>query len=185
MWNVIEKYLRDHREEIDRDEPRPEVWEAIERQLDRSARRRQMAGWWKMAAAILIVAGTAFWWVQFAPRQQHLSLSSSLNQVTHSVTAPQQSPEVVANRYQARVDSLHERVDRLKPYEGAQKASTSARYTAALADIEHEIAAKRQVLSHTPGDTNLWAGWENLHQQRLQILLDWEKSLKQLPATPH
>ncbi|MEM6800110.1 MAG: hypothetical protein AAF696_01835, partial [Bacteroidota bacterium] len=85
MWNVIEKYIQDNRELIDRDEPREELWDQIAAQLPAPAPEEREVAKVKplsvmmilrTAAAVLLLGalGTAFF--QNFASEKHLELKS-------------------------------------------------------------------------------------------------------------
>ena len=71
MWKHIETYLRLHRSDLDRDQPSPELWNRIARELDRDAkparRLAQFDQWIRLAAAIVLIAGGAWLWLRYSP----------------------------------------------------------------------------------------------------------------------
>jgi len=82
MWNVIEKYIRDNREIIDRDEPREELWDQIASQLPAPEREivkvkpfsiRMML---QTAAAVILIGALGTGLYSHFVSQRHLALQS-------------------------------------------------------------------------------------------------------------
>ncbi|MCB0835239.1 MAG: hypothetical protein KDD63_18800 [Bacteroidetes bacterium] len=69
MWKRIENYIRDHREEIDRDEPGPEVWNNIQAAMNPQAKVKKITPWryLEAAAMVLIALGAGLWWAIMNP----------------------------------------------------------------------------------------------------------------------
>ncbi len=57
MWKQIESYIKQHRRELDIEEPSPHIWEQIEQKLDTDEKPKYVFTYfpyWKVAAIILI-----------------------------------------------------------------------------------------------------------------------------------
>lgn len=83
MWNVIEKYIKDNRELIDRDEPREELWDQIASQLPMPAvevkekvKPFSFMMVLKTAAAVLILASLGAGLFNHFNSDNHLALES-------------------------------------------------------------------------------------------------------------
>ncbi|MDP5172343.1 MAG: hypothetical protein NWR72_19010, partial [Bacteroidia bacterium] len=74
MWKHIESYIENHREELDQHTPPGHLWDRIEAKLDAPVPMRRKAmtfdNWVRLAAAIILVLGGAWIWIQFSPKQQ-------------------------------------------------------------------------------------------------------------------
>lgn len=99
FWNQVETYLDDHRDELDVETPRPEVWDRIADQLSGRARPLwPQAQVWRVAAVIVIALGLSYWW--------YSRPSSELPQMGADIGAGQQDWKAVAMPQQAEIDSL-------------------------------------------------------------------------------
>lgn len=85
MWNVIEKYIKDNRELIDRDEPREELWDLIASQLptpkpEVEVRQKVKPFSFRMilqtAAAVLLLGTIGMGLFNHFSSQKHLELQS-------------------------------------------------------------------------------------------------------------
>ncbi|MEL6591439.1 MAG: anti-sigma factor [Bacteroidota bacterium] len=78
MQDQLEKYILNHKDQLDVFEPDDRLWERIDRELyqEEEAPVRKLSFWsqsWKMAAALafLVTAGALLWWVSMqTPAQQ-------------------------------------------------------------------------------------------------------------------
>ncbi|WNJ20658.1 hypothetical protein [Pontibacter sp. G13] len=70
-WNTIETFIRDHREEIDRDTPSANLWDRIEQELHpgdvRQVQWYQKSIIWQAAAVILIMVTVGVWYYSGNP----------------------------------------------------------------------------------------------------------------------
>lgn len=61
MRSPLEQFIRDNREQFDGDEPRPQVWSALEKQLAPPEKKGKVLAMkflrWGVAAAVLVLAG--------------------------------------------------------------------------------------------------------------------------------
>jgi len=99
FWNQFETYLHDHRDELDVETPRAEVWDRIAGELGGRARPLwQQAQVWRVAAVIAIALGLSYWW--------YSRPSNPLPQMGADIGAGQQDWKAVAMPQQAEIDSL-------------------------------------------------------------------------------
>ena len=87
MWKHIESYINQHREELDRHTPPGDMWARIEQELGQEQRPvRPFASfdnWIRLAAAIVLIIGGAWLWMNFTP--QNSSPMTSLLPVIHQI----------------------------------------------------------------------------------------------------
>jgi len=94
----FKEYLRHHRDELGDDEPRPRVWEQIERQLPSrtGARVVMLAVRWVAAACVIALAGIGAWYLLVPashPVQHTLAVVSPVHvPVTEPVTRQGEEP---------------------------------------------------------------------------------------------
>ena len=76
MNSPLEKFVSEHREEFDADEPGPQVWEKIQLGLDPGKKkaapviRLNRAAWWSAAAAVILILTGGIWY-SMNSRTQH------------------------------------------------------------------------------------------------------------------
>lgn len=91
MWKHIETYIETHRSDLDRDTPPPDIWNKIEEELEEDQRRASgrivrfgaLDNWMRLAAAIVLILGGAWLWVQVIPQQPQQT--TSLLPVVHTI----------------------------------------------------------------------------------------------------
>lgn len=103
FWNQLEAYLRDHREELDVDEPHADVWDRVAKQLSSPVRPLwQQTSLWRAAAVIAVAFGLVYWW--------YVRLDNGLPSVgadiSHDKQQGQATWDTAKSPYQAEIDSL-------------------------------------------------------------------------------
>lgn len=91
MWKHIETYIKTHRSDLDRDQPSTQVWTQIAEKLEedpsswsgRIVRFDVTDSWMRVAAAVVLILGGAWLWLNVMP--QHPQHSASLLPVIHTI----------------------------------------------------------------------------------------------------
>lgn len=95
----LEKFIRQHREEFDTEQPNPQIWAEIDKNLDKGqkeavVRRMPAKNWLSIAATLLLVLSIGFWlgqsqgknemanqWVEFQLSEQFNQSESYMKQL--------------------------------------------------------------------------------------------------------
>ncbi|MEZ4776091.1 MAG: hypothetical protein R3D00_23155 [Bacteroidia bacterium] len=145
MWKNIEKYINDHRDDIDRDIPGDKVWARIEKDLTRNNVKRKKRNLfdsplWKAAAVIMMLAGIGYIWANLLadPNRPNAYTSSLLNGIQRMETGFPELQEVDAHYSH----ELQERMDVIETYDLKQYPFT-AEYMDKLKQIDQQIIAEK------------------------------------------
>ena len=77
MRDDLERFIRDHREELDVHEPPGDLWPAIDRQL-RPARRKSNKAYYAVAATVLLLVGAFIWFMRHNAQTGVLPVSTEV-----------------------------------------------------------------------------------------------------------
>lgn len=89
MWKHIETYITDNRSDLDRDTPPSHLWDKIQQELEEPEAQpvvRKFAtydNWMRIAAAVVLILGGAWLWMQVVPQPQQPA--SSILPVIHQI----------------------------------------------------------------------------------------------------
>ena len=182
MWEKIETYIRDHREEIDRDEPSPMVWNNIEKALKPEAKVKKMSLWSyvRAAAMVMIAVGAGYWWSVFqpdiplVPGNGQSSILEGIHLIEHSIP----EMEEVETYYTM---EFAERMEKIKKYDLKQFPATES-YMKDLAQVDECIAEiKKDMEEEGFHDQIIEAMITNFDQKIAileQLLIQLEKTQK-------
>lgn len=148
MWNKIEKYINDHRDEIDRDIPRDKVWARIEKDLSHHPLKRKKRSLfdsplWKAAAVVLMLAGIGYIWANLLadPNRPNPYTSSLLNGIQRVETGFPELQEVDAHFSK----ELQQRMAVIETYD-LKRYSFTAEYMEKLRLVDQRINAEKIAL---------------------------------------
>lgn len=149
FWNQFETYLHDHRDELDVETPRAEVWDRIADELGGRARPLwQQAQVWRVAAVIALSLGLSYWWY-----------------TRHSSTLPQMVPADIGAGHHDwnEVESPHQaEIDSLRRVVGSRADDMPA-----LQQAQRSIDSLQQV---GPATNDRIEVYQQLRQQQVQAL---------------
>lgn len=148
MWKKIEKYINDHREEIDRDIPRDKVWARIEndlsgKQLKRKKRNLFESPLWKSAAVVLMLVGVGYIWINLLSglNKPTAYTSSLLSGIQHIKTGFPELQEVDAHFSK----ELQQRMKVVEEYD-LQQFDFTAGYMEKLKKVDQKITEQKALL---------------------------------------
>ncbi len=115
MWNHIETYIRDHREELDHKVPSPELWAKIAQDLESAPKGKVRSVNWqwnqifRVAAAVLMIIAGAWIWFRVAP--QSTQPMSSLLPAIHQIQDAGPEWHEAEQAYRVQLEALVAQVD--------------------------------------------------------------------------
>lgn len=95
----LKKYLQNHAEELNLDEPRPQVWQNIQQQTQAEKKRPVivMITRWAVAACILVLAGIGAWYVINEKKAEPVQTAAIKEKTIIPAVPVQKQPVVIEN----------------------------------------------------------------------------------------
>jgi hypothetical protein len=92
----LKKYLQNHAEELNLDEPRPQVWQNIQQEAQKAKKRPVivMIARWAVAACILALAGIGAWYMIHEKKTEPVQ-TAKIKTNPHVIPAPVQHQPVI------------------------------------------------------------------------------------------
>ncbi len=168
MWKHIETYIDDHREELDQHNPPGGLWAHIESELDldRPARVRLLAAfdnWLRLAAAIVLIVGGAWLWLQVTPEApQNMS---SLLPVIHEINQASEEWNQAEAEYVDQVWQLQLQLD-----DGWQDSEIYQKLAPSLEQVKSELQEIRQAHHAVTNQDSLLSELIQAQQKHLRLL---------------
>ncbi|MEZ4829939.1 MAG: hypothetical protein R3C61_27205 [Bacteroidia bacterium] len=166
MWEKIEKYINDHREEIDIDMPRDNMWSQIEKKLDRkntSAKRRNMfdSPVWKVAAVVLMLFGIGYIWGSLVadPQRPNPYTTSLLNGIQRVETGFPELKDVDAHF----AKELQQRMEIIETY-NLKRYPFADDYIIRLRKLDEKINSQKEQLKRNGLDNQAAQGLVESYQ---------------------
>ncbi len=103
MSNKLEQFIRDNREQFDGDEPRPQVWSALEKQLATPEKKGKVLAMKFLrigiAAAILVLAGIGVFYLAFDKTGESVPVAQGQSDNKNPVPAEDKMLEEISPTY--------------------------------------------------------------------------------------
>lgn len=169
MWKQIEKYIRDHREALDRDLPGEHLWARIEADLDQQPRGavkpfRALDNFWRVAAAIVLVLGGA--WLWFRAFEQPQTMPAALMPVidhAENVSLPWDQAEAA---YLDQVNALLGKMEE----KGLADLPEYEQMAAKIDQVEQQLQELRQIHGEVNNQDSLLQELKQLQTRHLDLL---------------
>lgn len=137
----LKKYLQNHAEELNLDEPRPQVWQNIQQQTQPEKKRPviMMITRWAAAACILALAGIGAWYMINEKKATPVQTAQTSTATTITPDSVKPEPVVIEKNEPVLIAKATDRINKRKPAAPNKQTVSSQETLVNLRNLENSF----------------------------------------------